>query len=513
MVADTADSKSPLLEMRGISKRYFGVPVLREVDLTVYSGEVHALMGENGAGKSTLMKILAGIVRPEAGEMRFNEKPFAARSPGEVLRSGITLIHQELNLAPKLTVTDNIFLGAELRRWGGVLDRPRMEAIATQLLSELQAGFGARARVDSLTIAEQQLVEIARALRHRTQLLIMDEPTAALSERETVRLFALISRLRAQGTAIIYISHRMAEVQQLADRVTVLRDGALAGVLQKGEIEQDHIIRLMVGRALFDYQRRTESQQTAGRIILSAKNVRDRHRVQGVDLDVRAGEVFGLTGLVGAGRTEFARLIFGAEKLASGTIEFDAQPFNPRSPVHAVSQGIAYVPEDRKEQGLFLLLSAATNLTINLAAPTSGLGILDQARLRKEADKASSDFQVRAASLRTPARFLSGGNQQKLLLGRWLARSPKLLILDEPTRGVDIGAKREIYRLIESCAARGMAVLVISSELPEIIALCDRVAVMREGRIAGTISRSDGNDFCQESMMAFATGVRRSSPA
>jgi len=511
MVSDDSAPARPLLEMLGISKRYFGVPVLREVDLRVWPGEVHALMGENGAGKSTLMKILAGIVRADAGTVRFDGNPLSTRSPGEVLRCGIALIHQELNLAPRLTVAENIFLGAETARFGCLLARRQMESAAQTLLTELDASFGPQVRVADLSIAERQLVEIARALRHRNRLLIMDEPTAALSERETARLFALINRLRAQGTAIVYITHRMAEVQQLADRVTVLRDGALVGVLARHEVEQEKIVGLMVGRALFDYRRRTDVARQPGRAILRAENVGDGRRVRGVNLVVRAGEVFGITGLVGAGRTEFARLIFGAEKMTEGRIELDGKSTRPRSPVHAMACGVAYLPEDRKEQGLFLQLSAAINLTINRAGPTSRFGVLNGVRLGAEGQRAAADFHVRAASLRTPARLLSGGNQQKLLLGRWLARTPKLLILDEPTRGVDIGAKREIYRLIDGFAERGMAVLVISSELPEIIALCDRVAVMREGRIAGLLDRNDGDDFCQKSMMAYATGVRTSS--
>jgi len=495
--------------MRGITKRFFDTRVLQEVDLTLWPGEVHALMGENGAGKSTLMKILGGMLRPDAGRILFEGRPFSPANPGEVLRAGIALIHQELNLVPQLTVAENIFLGSEPRDRRRLVDRPRMLAGAARMLAELEAGFAPETRVADLSLAGQQLVEIARALHHESRVLVMDEPTAALSEREAVRLFGLIQRLRARGTAIVYISHRLPEVQAMADRVTVLRDGRLAGSLEKGRIESAEIIRLMVGRPLQDFYARGAGHRPE-RTVLRTTGVGDGRRVKAVDLDVRAGEVVGLSGLVGAGRTEFARLVFGAERATTGKIEFAGEEIQVRRPRDAMRRGIAYVPEDRKGQGLFLQLGALENLTINIAQDSARAGVLNGSKLRAAGEKAVGDFQVRLASLFAAVRQLSGGNQQKILVARWLSIAPRLLILDEPTRGVDIAAKNEIYRLIDRLAARGMAVLVISSELPEIIALCDRVFVMREGRTVGVLDRS-GAGLTQEAIMAFATGVAGNS--
>ena len=504
-IPGASPATAPIVEMRGITKSFFGTRVLQDVDFTLWPGEVHALMGENGAGKSTLMKILGGMLRPDAGRILFEGRPFSPANPGEVLRAGIALIHQELNLVPQLTVAENIFLGSELRDRRRLVDRPRMRAEAAGLLAELEAGFAAGTRVADLSVAEQQLVEIARALHHESQVLVMDEPTAALSEREATRLFGLIQRLRARGTAIVYISHRLPEVQAMADRVTVLRDGRLAGNLERGGIETPEIIRLMVGRPLHDFYVRRASH-CPERTVLRAQGVGDGRRVKAVDLDVRAGEVVGLAGLVGAGRTEFARLVFGADRATTGRIEFAGEAIQVRRPRDAMRRGIAYVPEDRKGQGLFLQLGALENLTINIAQDSARAGVLNGSRLRAEGEKAVGDFNVRLASLFAAVRELSGGNQQKILVARWLSIAPKLLILDEPTRGVDIAAKSEIYRLIDAFAARGMAVLVISSELPEIIALCDRVFVMREGRTVGMLDRA-GAELTQEAIMAYATGV------
>lgn len=496
----------PVLEMLGISKRFFGTEALQGVDFLSWAGEVHALMGENGAGKSTLMKILAGELRADSGAIRLDGRRLAARNPREVLAAGITLIHQELSLVPELTVAENIFLGAEIRRGGVGLDRGRMAAVAEQLLGRLEAGFPPTARVAELSIANQQLVEIARSLRCESRVLVMDEPTAALSDRESERLFAVIAQLRAQGTAIIYISHRMAEVEKLADRATVLRDGKVAGTMARSEIRPRRIVQLMVGRPPQELYQRTA--RCPGRVVLRARGLGDGGRIRDVDLEVRAGEVVGLAGLVGAGRTEVARLLFGANRAVTGTVEIEGQAVDVRTPAQAMRLGLAYVPEDRKEQGLFMALTPQANLTINLAAPTArGGSLLNHRRLRASAERAIRRFGIRVRDRLGPVLFLSGGNQQKVLLARWLLAEPRVLILDEPTRGVDIGAKGEIYRLIDELAGKGMALLLISSELAEIIALCDRVLVMREGRLMGELD-GRGGAITQESVMDLAIGAR-----
>ncbi|MDB6126459.1 MAG: Monosaccharide-transporting ATPase [Verrucomicrobia bacterium] len=504
--ASSEPGAPPLLRMRGISKRFLGTAALRGVDFSAWAGEVHALMGENGAGKSTLMKILGAIHRADAGEIQLDGNTLHARTPKEVLAAGISLIHQELSLVPELTVAENIFLGAELTRGGVLLARRDMVAAADALLARLNAGFSARVRARELSIANQQLVEIARSLRCGGRVMVMDEPTAALSERESERLFGVIAQLRAAGAAIIYISHRMAEVERLADRVTVLRDGELVGTLEKKEISARRIVQLMVGRAPSELQERVRGAG-ANRVVLSVRGLGDGNRIREIDLDLCAGEVVGLAGLVGAGRSEIAQMLFGAAPTAAGVVKIDGEEVAMGSPARAMKLGVAYVPEDRKEQGLFPDLAAETNLTINLADRLSRAGVLRRRSLRASADAAVQAFDIRIRDLSTPSAFLSGGNQHKVLLARWLLLGPKILILDEPTRGVDIAAKEAIYRLIDEQAKRGMAVLLISSELAEIISLSDRVLVLREGRLVGML---DGRDepITQEAVMDFATGVR-----
>jgi len=491
--------------MLGMTKRFAGVTVLRNVDFSVRAGEVHALMGENGAGKSTLMKILGGVHRPSAGQVRFLGKPFQATDPGHVLHAGIALIHQEISLVPHLTVAENLLLGAEPIRRGFLLDRQAMATRARSLLSSLDDRIDPSARVERLSIAEQQVVEIARALRHENRILVMDEPTAALTERESARLFSLIHRLRSQGTGIVYITHRMAEIEQLADRVTVLRDGEVAGTLERTEIDRKRIVSLMVGRALIDQPDRIATRPRGARV-LCARGVSDtRGRVRGVDLEVHAGEIVGLAGLMGAGRSEFARVIAGVDLRGEGTVEIEGRLCRFSSPSDAIRAGVAYLPEDRKTQGLFLHLGAGDNISFTLAGPTSRRGILRPRVLREHALQAVEEFSIRLTDLDQPTRLLSGGNQQKLLFARWLALNPRLLILDEPTRGVDIGAKQEIYRKIVEVAERGVAILLISSELPELLLLCDRIAVLHEGSLAGTLDRAR-SPLTQEAIMSLATG-------
>ena len=508
MVALATETRTdaPALEMRGIEKSFPGVKALKGVDLNVRAGEIHALMGENGAGKSTLMKILAGAYTADKGEVYIEGKRAALGDPAAARRSGVTLIYQEISLAPNLTVAENIFLGEELSRPGGLVDRTAMKRAAREALNRLGASFDPGITAGRLTIAEQQQVEIARALHRKSRVLIMDEPTAALSDRETERLFGLIRQLREEGLAIVYISHRMAEVYALADRVSVLRDGGYVGTLERSELSAERLIQMMVGRPLGDFYK--HERHEAGDTVLEVKNLRDtRGKVHNVSLSLRAGEIVGLAGLVGAGRTELARLIFGADPLAGGQLYLNGKETRVRSPLEAIRNGIGYVPEDRKQQGLFLEMSASENITMNILGRESATGLLRPRRLLDLTRQAIKDYAIRVAGPWARAVGLSGGNQQKLLVARWVEINPKVLLLDEPTRGVDIGAKSEIYRLVNELAAKGVAVLFISSELPEVIGICGRVLVMREGHLMGELRGGDGKQaITQENIMELATG-------
>jgi ribose transport system ATP-binding protein len=500
----------PILQMRGISKTFPGVRALTNVELTVYPGEVHALMGENGAGKSTLMKILSGAYKADpGGEIRIKGQPVTIDGPLTAKALGVAIIYQELSLAPNLTVAENIYLGREPRK-GLVIDRAAMLAGCAEVLDRLGASFGPASLVADLSIAERQMVEVARAIHANSRILVMDEPTTALSSRETEALFTIIRRLRAEGLAIIYISHRMAEVYELAERVSVLRDGTYVGTLEPGSVGPEAIVRMMVGRDLssfykkehrFDEQRRPEP-------ILVVRGLSDGRRVKGCDLEVYRGEVLGLAGLVGAGRTEFARLIYGAERPIAGTIMLEGRAVSFKGPGEAIDTGIAYLTEDRKAQGLFLDMTTNENVNLGVIGRDAGRGgWLDLRRAKQRTVDAIKSFAIRVAGPEIAVGTLSGGNQQKVLLSRWLETQPRVLFLDEPTRGVDIGAKSEIYRIIDELARSGMAIVVISSELPEVVGVCDRVVVMREGHVMGQVGGPTGVPITEESIMALATGV------
>ncbi|MBD2040195.1 sugar ABC transporter ATP-binding protein [Microcoleus sp. FACHB-672] len=530
---ETSIKTKPVLEMQGITKTFNGFTALHGVNLTIYPGEVHALMGENGAGKSTLMKILAGAYIADAGEIRIDGEVVKMTNPGQARDLGIAIIYQELNLAPNLTVAENIFMGSELKKGGTFLDQEGMRRQATEVLENLDASFGAGDLVSTLSIAEQQQVEIARALKHKSRILVMDEPTAALSDRETEKLFEVVRRLRSEGIAMIYISHRMEEIYALADRVSVIRDGGYIGSLEKREISAERLVEMMVGRPLQDLYEH-KRQINPGPVVLEVRNLSDGRKVKPANFQLHAGEIVGLAGLVGAGRTELARLIFGADKKTSGEIKLEGRslkiseptnaiesgiayvpediketrPLNISSPNDAIEAGIAYVPEDRKNLGLFLDMSSGENITLNVLEREAKAGIINSKSLLKIVADAISDLGIRLASPSIRAMDLSGGNQQKLLLARWLAINPKVLLLDEPTRGVDIGAKSEIYRIISDLAAKGVAILMISSELPEIVGMSDRVLVMRAGSLVGEVGGSTGEKITQENIMAYATGAR-----
>jgi ribose transport system ATP-binding protein len=499
----------PILEMRNISKSFVGLRVLKNVSLDVRSGEVHALMGENGAGKSTLMKVLSGAYRADpGGEILIAGEPVTIEGPQAARRLGISIIYQELSLAPNLTVAENIFLGAELSHHGAV-DRRAMIAASEPIMARLGVSFTPRTLVGSLSMAERQLVEIARALHARSRILVMDEPTTSLSSRETEKLFGLIRSLRADGLAIIYISHRMGEIYDLSDRVSVLRDGGYVGTLERGDLSAESLVQMMVGRDLSSfYKKEHDAHQSRGQIILRVRDISDGKRVKNCSFDLHEGEVLGIAGLVGAGRTEFARLIYGADPRLSGTVELDGRPVSIATPQQAVDAGIVYLTEDRKLYGLFLDMSVRENINIGVIGRDSlPGGVLNlKAAVRRSSD-AIKTLGIRVAADVINVGTLSGGNQQKVLLSRLIETEPRVLILDEPTRGVDIGSKSEIYKLIDRLVKSRIGVIVISSDLPEVVGICDRVLVMREGIIAGEVGAPGTPPISQESIGAIATGV------
>jgi ribose transport system ATP-binding protein len=497
-----------ILEMRGISKTFPGVRALNDVQLAVHAGEVHALMGENGAGKSTLMKVLAGAYPADpGGEIRIDGKPVYIHDPLSAKAHGIAIIYQELALSPNLTVAENIYLGREVRN-GPAIDRAAMFTGCLEVLKRLGATFGPRTLVGDLSIAERQLVEIARAIHAHSRILVMDEPTTALSSRETDRLFELIRQLKAEGLAIIYISHRMAEVYELADRVSVLRDGGYVGTLRGEEVKPEAIVRMMVGRDLSSFYKKEHHGGSTGHVVLEVAGVADGRRVKHGSFVLHGGEVLGLAGLVGAGRTELARLLYGAEPRTTGTVKLDGKEVHFEQPGEAIAGGLVYLTEDRKAQGLFLDMTVNENVNLGVIQRDAKLfGWLDRRRAKQRAVDAIKALSIRVPGPEFQVGGLSGGNQQKVLLSRLLETQPKVLILDEPTRGVDVGAKSEIYRIIDDLAKAGAAVLVISSELPEIVGIADRVVVMREGETVGEVGGSTGTPITEQTIMALATGV------
>jgi ABC-type sugar transport system ATPase subunit len=490
-----------LLSASGLSKSFPGVRALEGVDFELRPGEVHALLGENGAGKSTLIKILGGAVVPDAGEARLEGERLPLGDPLAVRRRGINIVYQELTLVGELTAAENIFLGREQGR--PLLRRREMARAAQELLDGLGARVARDAPVRTLSVAQQQLVEIARALASELKVLILDEPSATLSGPEVERLFAVLRGLRERGLGVVYISHRLEEIFAIADRVTVLRDGRLVASASVASVDRPQLIRWMVGRDLTEeFPPRSAAP---GDTVLDVRGLGCPPRFADVSLTVRRGEIVGLAGLVGAGRTSVALTLFGALPAVRGEVRLEGRPVRFASPADAIGAGLGYVTEDRRRRGLFRRLSAGANITISYLRSLTRLGILSPARERPAAAAAARDFDVRApAGLAQPAGTLSGGNQQKLLLARLLLRPRRLLILDEPTRGIDVGAKAEIYALMNRLTAQGLAILMISSELPEVLGMSDRVVVMHEGRTAGELSRAQATP---ESVMELATGA------
>jgi ribose transport system ATP-binding protein len=504
---------TPILEMKDISKTFPGVKALTNVTLTVYPGEIHALMGENGAGKSTLMKILSGAYQADpGGKIRIKGQHVTIDGPLAARQHGISIIYQELSLAPNLTVAENMLLGRE-HKSGPMVDRRSMEKACQDVLGRLGVHFRATTKVSELSMAERQLVEIARALIANSRILVMDEPTTSLSSRETEAMFALVRQLKAEGLAIIYISHRMAEIYELADRVSVLRDGSYVGTLVGDEISAERLVQMMVGRDLSSfYKKEHDAHQSRGPVMFAVRNMGDGVRVHDCSFDLHEGEVLGIAGLVGAGRTELARLIYGADPRTSGEVFLTGKHLSIHRPEDAINSGIVYLTEDRKHLGLFLDLTVRENVNVSVLGRDARMGgVLNLKSAKERAAAAIKALTIRVAGDGVLVGSLSGGNQQKVLLSRLLETKPKVLILDEPTRGVDIGAKSEIYRLIDELAKRGVGIVVISSELPEVVGICDRVLVMREGRIEGEVGGAGHPPVTQENIISIATGVREAA--
>jgi ribose transport system ATP-binding protein len=477
--------------MRSVRKAFSGVEVLRDVDFEVRAGEVHALLGGNGAGKSTLMKILEGVYTLDSGTIELQGRAVKLRTPQEARRHGLAMIFQEFSLIPTLTVAQNVFLHREPRSHG-MLDDRRMVRDARRILAEMDVDIDPRRRVSALGTAGWQLVEIAKALSQDARILIMDEPTASLAAAEVERLFAIIERLKSRGIAVIFITHRLEEVIAIADRVTVLRDGARVGTYPTSKLDMDSLIELIVGRAVErSLQERPPTAPSSGTPLLSLHEVSSGDRLRGVSLDLHAGEVLGVAGLMGSGRSALARVVFGIDRMTAGSIRVRGQEVTIRRPRDAVARGIVLVPEDRRRQGLMLAHSVRDNLTITLLRQLSRGGFLDDSRLDRAARAEVQRLDIKLRSLRTPVRRLSGGNQQKVVVSKWLATSPDVLVLDEPTVGVDIATRTEIVQLVRRLAGDGKGVIVISSELAELLAVADRLLVLRDGRVDQVLERGD----------------------
>lgn len=491
----------PFLEVRKITKRFPGVVALSGVDLQVYPAEILALIGENGAGKSTLMKILAGVQPADQGELLVEGKAVRFSGVQDAQKSGIALIHQELNLAENLTVAANMFLGREPGKFGWI-DQGLIERESKRVLEMVGLEVSPETLLSELTLGKQQLVEIAKALSTDAKVIIMDEPTSSLSLRESERLFEVIRDLREKGVGVIYISHRLGEVKELADRVVVFRDGENAGMLERNEVDHDAMVRMMVGRDVSQFYQRTEHD--LGEVVLSVRGLRSvEHPENELEFEVRAGEVVGVAGLVGAGRSEMLAALFGARPALGGDVLVAGKGGLPRSPRESLGRGLALVPEDRKGQGLILDMAIKENMSLASLRRDSKGPFLNTNKEEELVAEMTSALSVKTPGSWQLARFLSGGNQQKVVLAKWLALKPKVLLLDEPTRGIDIGAKEEIYLLMEKFAREGMAVLFVSSEMEEIMGMADRTLVMHEGRITGELARED---FSEKAIMKLATG-------
>ncbi|MGX7708751.1 sugar ABC transporter ATP-binding protein [Methylobacterium sp. Gmos1] len=476
----------PRLEIQGLTKSFPGVKALGDMALSVAPGEVHALLGENGAGKSTLLRVLSGVMAPDAGTIAVDGTVLALRSPLAARRAGIAMIHQELQQVPELSVAQNMFLGRPLRRAGIFADRARQEALAAEALAPLDAHIRPEAKLRSLTVAQRQIVEIARALLDEARVIAMDEPTSSLTPAEFERLAAVIAGLAARGVSVVYVSHKMDEVFRICRRATVMRDGRLVGAVDLAGVSEGAVVAMMVGRALATAPHRSSARPET---VLSVRGLSAGTRVVAASFDLHRGEVLGIAGLIGSGRTELLRLLAGADRRSAGTITVEGRPLTRPGPRAAIAAGIGLVPEERKRDGIVPQRSILANLALPSLARFAPGGLIRRRRLRAEATGCLQEVGLRPMQPDRPIRLFSGGNQQKAIIARWIAAGTRILLFDEPTRGVDVGAKAEIYGLIERLVAEGRSVIVVSSELPELLRLADRVLVLRQGRIAADLPR------------------------
>ncbi|MEO9337744.1 sugar ABC transporter ATP-binding protein [Mesorhizobium sp. SB112] len=481
-----------LLTVENVRKEFPGVLALDDVSFRLKRGTVHALMGENGAGKSTLMKILAGIYTPDNGEFRLKGQPIRLKSPLDALENGIAMIHQELNLMSFMTVAENIWIRREPKNAFGFIDHGAMQRMTADLFKRLNINIDPEIQVRDLSVASRQMVEIAKAVSYESDVLIMDEPTSALTEREVEHLFTIIRSLREQGIGIVYITHKMNELFEIADEVSVFRDGRYIGTHASSDVTRDQIIHMMVGREIT--QMFPKEDVPIGDVVLSVKNLSLDRVFHDISFDVRAGEILGIAGLVGSGRSNVAEAIFGVTPASSGTIEIRGKPINIDTPNKAIRHGMAFLTEDRKETGCLLILDVLENMQIAILQERfTKAGFVNERAVSAVCQDMSEKLRIKTPTLQERVENLSGGNQQKVLIGRWLLTKPKILILDEPTRGIDVGAKAEIHRLISQLVKEGVAVVMISSEMPEVLGMSDRIMVMHEGRITGFLDRAEAN--------------------
>jgi ribose transport system ATP-binding protein len=495
----TASPGKVLLEMKGIGKTFPGVKALQGVSLTVREGQVHALLGENGAGKSTLIKILSGAYTKDEGQIFFEGKPVEIRAPQDAQALGISTIYQEFNLARDLTIAENIFLG-HLPKKGFAVDWDKVKAGSREILNTLGVDLPVDTMVSTLSVAEQQLVEIAKSLNRQTRILIMDEPSAVLGEKDLDKLFQVVRSLQARGIGIIYISHRLKEIFELADEVTVLKDGRYIDTKLVSEVTMDDLVKLMIGRDLKDvYPKRDPAP---GKVLLEVNNISRSKLVHDVSFKLHAGEIIGFAGITGSGRTELVRTIFGADPFR-GEMKVMGKPYRPHSPAEAIKHGIALVTEDRKAQGLLLKQSVAINTTVSGLSRLTRFGIIQLGRERALVKKMIQELSIKTPGPNFIVVNMSGGNQQKVILARWLSVGTKILIMDEPTRGIDVGSKSEIYQIMHELTKQGVGVIMISSELPEVLGMSDRIMVMRQGTIVKELSRAEASE---EVVMKYAVG-------